>query len=282
LNLPKGQIAVDVQKKTVRFYDGETQGGFELPSRRAFDLGPGGQEFLSGTGSQGYLGEVSPNILFTGSELIAEVGISSGVGINSDENWLKFASQGRILYVAKKPIMHSVSWATLYQAGAVYGVSGVGTNPVVEETLQLIPLIKGNYAFKLRLLTGGDADPSNGRGGEWDRLINAVAATGDGDVSLGSLSNADLGLTGNGSQCWMQESVVGASASRVTRGGSNATTYGSSANSSAGTALGWRPVLELISLEDLLFPLENLWYTTDYVKPVTIYDFNWSDAPLLT
>src|SRR5699024_2537618 len=76
----------------------------------------------------GFYGFVQPNEFgqvgskdFNGVNLASEVGISQGTSQFSETPWLKFAWRGKILFTPLKTIRYSVSWDTIYKAGAVYG-----------------------------------------------------------------------------------------------------------------------------------------------------------------
>ena len=85
---------------------------------------PGSPYLISGTMQEGFFGEVPASELITGDALASECGISQGTSQFSSEGWLKFAYQGKIQFVAKKPIRHSISWDAINTANCVYGDSG--------------------------------------------------------------------------------------------------------------------------------------------------------------
>lgn len=204
------------------------------------------------------------NGLPTGTSLAQTLGIGNAtpeVLINNDSGWLKFAHNGKIKYIAKKPFMHTVSWNDIAKAEAVYG----------NRTVRI-----GSRLFRVSLLSGAEADPSSwittstasdnkGAGSEWNELIYRVHAdvptsgttTSHGGAQIGSnwhnFNDADMTMTsasGNGSYTWCRETVASSTADRVVRGASlSSFSYGTS--SLAGTNLGWRPCLTLISDEEL-------------------------------
>ena len=82
---------------------------------------PGGQFLVAGNKQAGYFGEVSVDLLMSGTALCAAIGLSGGSAQNSTVNWLKFSFQNKILFVNRKTIRRNLSWGSIYQAGAVYG-----------------------------------------------------------------------------------------------------------------------------------------------------------------
>lgn len=273
LNLPKGSIAIDLERKAIRFYDGETLGGFECESKAAVNVGPGPKVLAAGTYQAGYFGELSAEEFITGVDLISNIGLSAGVGINSDTGWFKFAHLGRVLYVPKTPLVSEVSYRQLYQAGLVYGDETFGVDPLDPPVVQFNPIIIENDGFSVRLLTGGNENPATTGGGEWNALLYQIASGAPDSLGWGENSDADLGLVGPE---WVQESSAASPGQRLTRGGSDITGL----QSADVDALNYfRPVLELTSMSKILFPVEDVHYTTDYVQSVTVYDWDYTDAP---
>lgn len=198
-----------------------------------------------------FLGEVPASELITGSALATATGLTQGNGINSNEPWLCFKlKDGKFVYVAKKPLRHSVSWDHLHSKGVVFGSTEV--------------TIKGRR-FKVRLLKGADTDPTDAVTGwdpagtensEWDRLIynvhNGVHTNSTNRIPPGHwplYSDTDLVVHtngGNGRRSWCQETNVNDESRRVNRGRNGVSYFHLGTSSSMTAPYGWRPVLELI------------------------------------
>lgn len=201
------------------------------------------------------------NALPTGTSLAQTLGVASTapeVLVNNDSGWLKFAHQGKIKYIAKKPFIHTVSWDDIAKAEAVYG----------NRTVRI-----GSRLYRVSLLSGAEADPSSwvttstatdnkGAGSEWNELVYRVhnvvptdgATTYHGGKQVGSnwwnFSDADMVMTsasGNGSYTWCKEALSFSTAVRVTRGGGSLSGFNVDTSSGAATFYGWRPCLTLIS-----------------------------------
>jgi len=214
---------------------------------------PGSNILIAGTMEEGFFGEVPATALITGDALASEVGISAGTSQNSTAGWLKFALDGKILFVAKKPIRHTINWMDINTADCVYGNKTV---------------VIGGLTYKVRLMKGALTDPSlydatdrGAIGSEWNRLMLPIhvkapsswaypayvaSPTKDWGIDYTDTDLVTISAAGYGPCSWCQEVSNTNASYRVYRG-----RYGvsySSANSStiANTNMGWRPVLELV------------------------------------
>lgn len=249
LLLPAGQLTIDMERMAVRLHDGETLGGFEILGQRAYEpgTGPGPQELLAGDSSAGFYGEVPVEELIDGAALALETGLSAGTPINTTEPWLKFAYQGKTLFIAKKPYRHSLNWEDLYRAGLVYGTDDFGTNPLTNPVTQRKVIEVGSEQYIVRLPRGGDTDPTDTIGGEWaDLLYRVWDSSGSGDwynyTSTDIMVNSQTGL---GQVSWCQETYTGHPTYRLRLLNSNweiREVY----NYVRRSDYGWRPVLELV------------------------------------
>jgi len=214
---------------------------------------PGPQYLVAGNKNAGFFGFVKPSefglisdgsggTVFNGSSLAQAVGISQGALMEVNTPWMKFSWNGKILFVPLKPIRRSISWDSIYQAGAVYGT---GTdisdgeaymlendpyyNPEERVTQNANVTVDGkNYI--VRLMRGAASDPQDswndsdrgsvGPENEWNHLIlplherapdnfnyNVYAGTPTDDWDI-NLTDEDLRthyLLGLGSYSWCQE-----------------------------------------------------------------------------
>ncbi len=229
--------------------------------------GPGARDLISGTRKTGFFGEVPASELITGDALALEVGISNGASQNSTAGWLKFSYKGKILFVAKRPLRHSISWNMINTAKCVYGDSG-------DKTVTI-----GGLTYKVRLMRALEPthDPKTTASAdsgvvnhysEWNRLMcqiheQAIEGSWDypdniendigilehslGSGSQGMYNNANIGVgSGNGRRTWCQErySIYLHGLHRGYSGVSHSSS--SSSSEFSNTANGWRPVLELV------------------------------------
>lgn len=211
--------------------------------------GPPGVEFL---------GEVPTSGFINGLELASAIGLTAGTAQHSNEPWLHFVLDGKILYVAKKPYRYSVSWNHINAAGAVFGTKTVEIN---------------GKTYKVRLLkstanddmyTGSSGfDPVGAYGSEWNQLMYSVHSGKHTDTSnpspvsgegirfgtLAQYTDVDLVVhetAGNGSFSWCQETPSANTGARVYCGRYGVSRLGWYTASSVSPLIGWRPVLELI------------------------------------
>lgn len=201
------------------------------------DVGPGPVELQVGTPETGFFGETDTLDLWTGSELANAVGLTAGTAQNDNSPWLKYLHRGVIKYVAKHAYRRGISWDQLNNAGLVYGET------VIENA-------QGDR-FKVRLLTGGDADPATEAGGEWNALLYPVHVDDPQQREWGiNYTDGDLWTSssvGNGTRTWCQETDSSYTDRRVHRGYNGTFNYQTFISDRNQSYDGWRPVLELVS-----------------------------------
>lgn len=184
-----------------------------------------------------FLGERTPAEFITREALESAVGITQGTAIYTGQDaWLEFRYGGKELFVAKKPMRHTVSATHLNSLGIVKGQKVITIN---------------DKQYKVRLLTGGDGrDPTAVPGGEWDALIRRVHTSWPALTRWANYSHADLAMTGNnGGVCLCQERYLlnAQDAGQLARG------YPDSVvgiwympDNGVNNYYGWRPVLERV------------------------------------
>ena len=232
-------------------------------------LGPGSQELIAGDMTAGFFGEVPVTELITGDDLATQIGLTQGTSQFSNEPWLKFALDDNIIYVAKKPYRHTVSWEHIYQAGAVYGTGDNGLYPSGGNRLQDANISVDGFSLDVTLLRGTNTDPAiyTGSGydmdythtSEWNRLMYPIHSgihTSSSNPSSPSVpyaqwatySESDLLVQenfGNGSSSWIQETQNTNTSSRFVRGRFGVTYADRGTSTNAFNNIGWRPALRL-------------------------------------
>lgn len=217
--------------------------------------GPGQQKPLRGDMKQGYFGRVSVSEMFTQAELINACGVALNP-LSISIEWMKFALDGKILFVADGAISSGPTWDLLYNAGLVFGVDGPGPFNSGTPVNQLKVIGKNDHMYRVRLMTGTD-DPTKilvaaGRptsNSEWERLIYPLLRDDSAyptPIKVDDLATADLIKGVTGSQVLVQD--LGSTAGhRTIRGNtSSMTILGTTITPSSPTNLVWRPVLELV------------------------------------
>jgi hypothetical protein len=181
-----------------------------------------------------FKGEVAGADLITASALATALGITGTVLVDPNPNWLKFIDNGKTFYIAKKPMRTAVLWETLDAIGAIKGT----------KTLNI-----GGNIYKVRVMTGGNADPASSGGGEYNAYFGRVTVnyTGPAADRWANYSNTDVywnGGTANGELTLCQEKY--STNGPLTRGypGFNGLWYQAPGSTHGG--YGWRPVLELV------------------------------------
>lgn len=220
------------------------------------NVGPGPQEVIAGDSEYGFFGEVSVSELWNGQELSNLLGITQGTLQHSNEPWLKFVLDGKIIYKSKKPFRHSISWSHLNEKNVVYG------DKVIEDA-------QGNQ-YKIRLMKGALTDPSKNtdsdRGAkysEWNKLMLPIheqaknknwaypsyvepEIPSDWNINYTDLDLVTDSKGGNGYRQWCQETPETFPTNRVIRGETGVSNANWYTASGTGSFYGWSPVLELL------------------------------------
>lgn len=203
-------------------------------------LYPGPETFIGGNETAGFYGEVNSANFITGLALATAVNLVPGhTVVNSNEPWLKFSLDGKVLFVAKKRYIAPVVWDTLNARGVVFG----GTTVEIGGVTYKVRVLKGALGSSA---TAAGEDPASTHGSEWNRLMYNIHQDTPGSQAgpnWASYTNADLDV-GNSNGTWAQETFTGESGKRISRGGNSVSSLARLFSSS--NTYGWRPVLEPI------------------------------------
>lgn len=218
---------------------------------------PGNRRLLAGNMQAGWFGEVPASDFITGDALAAKVNLRSSNMQYIREPWLKFAYKNGIYLVAKKPIVHSVSWDILNRLNCVYGDRVIDIGDKKYQVMLMRGIgedVQPNPKILSRAFTGTACHNSM-----WNKLMlpihqqaphgwespNVKSPTENWNVGY---TNADLitnDSTGNGSFSWCQETVAVTSARNV-RGANDVSFCGARYSNLTDKNFGWRPCLQLI------------------------------------
>jgi hypothetical protein len=206
-----------------------------------------GSRLLFGNSDLGYYGRIEASAFITGDSLAQKIGITTGTAQFSNDGWLKFAYQGKTIYIAKKPFRYAVTWKDIYLVGAAYGDDTNGVSVDTTLRLQNARVTIGNKQYRVRLLRALSTT-SFAYGREMTDLLRKVATITAGPWD--ALSSADLGYSPAGSsynlRMWGVDPQPSFPHTRILIP-ENLTTlvFGDGiTNNSITTA--WRPVLELV------------------------------------
>lgn len=210
---------------------------------------PGETTPVAGDSDYGFFGEVHPDDLINGEYLALKLGLTAGTIQHTDTPWLKFALDGKTLFVAKKALRNNLSWNHINAVDAVYGDKEIE--------------IKG-HKYKVRLMKTGLVDPMPNtstacKESEWNKLMLPIHIEAkdeswaypnnvEDEVPYWGIDYTDEDLLthnsfGNGSYSWCQETY---SSSRMGRGSNGVSYAGYNSPGHAYISVGWRPVLELV------------------------------------
>lgn len=246
--------------------------------------GPGPQEVIAGDYTAGFYGEISQTDFgITMTQVMSDLGITEGTDQNTSEPLLKFVHDGKVKFINKKTIRHSISWDHIASKINVYG----GTTTTFGGNSYKVRLIRGwgQVSGSTNSLTTPDYENGpiytvNWNGGEegnsgvnfptdtsdwnannpneWNTLMFPIHVDGQTQTQTGnvpnwaSYSNSDLNIeTGNGRATWTQETINTNTSARLARGYSglaDAINYASFVNFDPN--FGLRLVFELITEGD--------------------------------
>ncbi len=145
-------------------------------------------------------GEITGNQLISMQDLATLLGVTEGVPFNLDTNWLKFNVNETTLYVAKKPIRHSLSWDHLNGLNTVNGSREIN----IGANRYKVRLLGGVNSEATEVTPGYDTPPTHNS--EWNELmyhihsgvftdpLNKITSEGITAGDLGSYSDGDLGV----------------------------------------------------------------------------------------
>ena len=210
---------------------------------------PGPTDLVGFYNGAGFYGETSVLDLYTGLEIANEIGLTYGIAQFSEEPWLKFVIDGRIIYKSKKSYRYSIHWDAINAVNAVYGD---------------LTLMNKGIRYKVRLMSTSLQDKlqeSSGtitHGSEYNRLIYPIhenAKTGlwnypdnvEDFVPDWGVYYKDIELnvtTANGRSQWMQEEGS-APDQRIARGVHGVSRSLQYEKTTRITVMGWSPVLEV-------------------------------------
>lgn len=111
--------------------------------------GPGPKTLRYGNTGLGYFGRLSSSEFLTATNLLNQLDIMPNEPNDSDY-WLKLYLDDKVIYMPESGRLSSVSWDTLYAAGAIYGDNTIGQIPGTPNVVQNATIGVQGYAFKVR------------------------------------------------------------------------------------------------------------------------------------
>jgi hypothetical protein len=231
--------------------------------------GPGPQTLIRGTWDYGYFGRVPLEDIFSAGELCNMCGITAATGtpdLSAVNYWHKIVYKGKILFYPNARIASSVTPATLYQLGWLYGARPSSEWPAAIKTQygiidQSKMLNSGIHKFYVRAPTSRSNMLSTStavadlRGGEIDAVFAGVYLNRDFNVDNIPAMDDSVAVISTGQYIITADyySGTGAAINSVYRGCSSTAAgnidqlqpaYGFNSPSAS---VVWRPVLELVT-----------------------------------
>lgn len=238
-----------------------------IPDGQRYVLDPGGFATLpfypdSGPGSKylveqefegvGYFGQVTGAELITPTSYLDLVGLTTGVRINPNTVWFKFLIDEKVIFVAKAPFAHTVSFAQLETKDLTTGNKVISIKDR-EFKCRLMRAVNDDY---LTTTLTGFINVNNhplAEGSEWNRLMFKVCSTEPANGRWEQFTQEELGsnVSSSGQTSWCMETLKKTdNLTNCGRGYSNIGNLYARNKADGGNYINWgyRPVLELVSL----------------------------------
>lgn len=245
-----------------------------VEGRRYFpDSGPGSKTLVAGNENLGYFGRVTDGQLYGLNEFnyaVPTPGAEITIPVDTTFGWYKFIRQGKILFLASIPVKNSVSWNQLYESGVLYGTADIGLYPTATQTYQRKVVVKQDisdgryYEMIARTPTGTKDDPytasdfgsvgSNEISDFYPFIRDRQLVDPTTSIIQNMLASNVLTIntnSGNIVQCMNRSLTTAANVNK----------------SSVTTTLYWRPILELIPLNESIFGPRELYSIVDGINP---------------
>lgn len=238
-----------------------------IPIRAVPRKGPGPTAVQIGDFAYGYFGTLTSGEFINTNDLRAAIGLTIGTINQQGPLWHKWIRNGKVLYIPNGPLGGNISWKTLYDLGAVYGVDGPGPSNAGANVNQSAKVTIAGDQFRIRCMTGFDdtlvrypgtpavGEPTELWPNEWNDLVYPLSMYCPdlqrmANVQQATVADLGMALTGVTQGSIVQERIAaGNTANNLIRGNTAANRTGP-ANRAAGTwngvTYGWWPVLELI------------------------------------
>ena len=154
---------------------------------------PGPRYMKAGNRDWGFWGFTTPgmfpnieplgvNAIFSNDALCEHLGLhTTGTNEYGNPVWMKFAWNGKILFVPLKPLRRSISWNQIYNAGCVYGTGDQGIVPPNGRAGSEISITANNTVTNVN---GGAATPVG-----WQQADSVIGVATD-NVTMAGWANA--------------------------------------------------------------------------------------------
>lgn len=260
-------------RDTLYYYVFETTVGLDkqstdnIPIRAVPRKGPGPASLQTGDFSYGYFGTLTSGEFINTNDLRAAIGLTIGSVNQQGPLWHKWIRNGKVLYVPNGPLCGNISWKTLYDLGAVFGVDAPGPYNAGANVNQSAKATIGGEQFRVRCITGFDdtlvrfpvtpaaTEPTELWPNEWSDIIYPLSMYCPdlqrmANVQQATVTDLYMAATGVTQGSIVQERVSAVAASNnLVRGNTTANRTGIANRAGVaynGLAYGWWPVLELI------------------------------------
>lgn len=205
--------------------------------------GHGPTELLYDNDDDGYYGEVTESEFLTTGQLMEHLHLS-GPTERRLYGWLKFKLGERTVLIPRNPPAVNVSWRELREMGLVHGTDPIHPNDDPRYVPQNRHITVDGAIYRVRLIQGSDSDPYVSNGGEWDRTLQRLIPGGQWYTH----TTAYVQPTGLRQFCVETTPDGTQTVARIV--GGNLSFNELVSVDRKDSSLGWRPLLELVSVPD--------------------------------
>ena len=235
------------------------------------ESGPGTKQMLFGDVNEGYFGTVSVSEMLSAgmfyNQMSGELANKGTMIPQNDPNlyYLKFALDGKFIFVPSRNLVSSVTWEQLYRMGAIDASGAEAKFPpaavqgINQSALVSVEADGKTYWLRPRLIKISNDDPVAGIKGDptsdIERLFNKIHK---GTSGTGMWDTQPIGATGidTAANLWFQNSL-NTDTAQAHLGAFNLERMAVAAKTLVNN---WRPILRLIDPKDVLLPVRNQVY----------------------
>jgi hypothetical protein len=168
-----------------------------------FSGSPGSARLYAGDKNAGFLGFVPSSDFISGTDLATALSITDGTAQNSTTPWIKYIWKGKICFTPLKTLRYSITWNTIYNAGAVFAsgdegtlppMGRIGTDLSIDATDNSINTSTQNFLGDKSV--GMDYADAVGTAGDTLVLKGWSNSANNGSFTIDSITNTKIVLTG--------------------------------------------------------------------------------------
>lgn len=164
---------------------------------------PGPTFLAAGDKEAGLFGFVPQTDFVTGADVASAIGLTAGTNFNNDAPWIKLMLNNKVLFVPMRSQRYNLSWESIYNVGAVYGVGDEGFLPPKGRAGETLSIDASDNSINSSIggflgdsTSGDDYADTVGAIGETLRLKGWSNGANNGDFTIDSITDSKIVLSG--------------------------------------------------------------------------------------